>query len=50
MPTEDGVSVIMPLNLFDEKKRFILVEVPYCEIIETTRNCFINLQMKNIIL
>ena len=44
MRAEDDVSVIIPPNLFDEKKPFLLLEVPYCEINEIASK-----QMKNIL-
>ena len=48
MPPEDDVSVIMPTNLFDEKKPFILIEVSHCEVNETASlRSLIHLQMDN---
>ena len=41
MRAEDDVSVIIPPNLFDEKKPFLLLEVPYCEINENSSKYFI---------
>ena len=48
MPPEDDVSVIMPPILFDEKKSFILIENPHCQVNETASlRSFIHLQMGN---
>ena len=37
----DDVSVIIPSTLFDEKKAFLLIEVPCCEINEPASKHFI---------
>ena len=41
MPPVDDVPAVIPSYLFDEKKPFLLIEVPYCEINETTSKHFI---------
>ena len=41
MPPKDGVSIIIPPNLYNEKKPFLLIEVPYCEENETASKHFI---------
>ena len=40
-PPEHDTPAIIPPYLFDEKKQFLLIEVPYCEINETTSKHFI---------
>ena len=47
MLPEDDVSVTILPYLFDGKKPFSLIEVPYCEINETaSKNFNINFQLK----
>ena len=35
MLPEDDISVSIPPYLFEKKKTFLLIEVPFCEINET---------------
>ena len=41
MSPEDNISVIIPPNLFDEKKPFLLIEAPYYGKYETASKHFI---------
>ena len=36
VPPKVDVSLIIPPNFFDEKKPFLLIEFPYCEMNKTT--------------
>ena len=41
MLPEDDISVSIPPYLFEKKKTFLLIEVPFCEINETASKHFI---------
>ena len=45
MLPEDDISVTILPYLFDGKKPFSLIEVPYCEINETASKNFMNIMM-----